>query len=106
MKFLDFFNNTGKLSIRMTQSNVEKEKVNRIKSDMISQKYDFTKDSNKIGYEFIDNTYYITEGHHRMQAALEIWKETGNYEYVESLINNGSRYDVTKKPYNSFKFKI
>lgn len=105
MEFLRFFNNTGYFSIRMTQSFIDNVKVLDIKSKMTSKIFDFKKDDNKIGYEFLENVYYITEGHHRMQAALELWKETGNYEYVRNLIKNGLKWDIKKKP-NSYRFKI
>lgn len=103
MKFLNFFNNTGDFLIRMTQSSLNKDKVKEIKNKMISGDFDFTKDENKIGYEFLENVYYITEGHHRMQAALEIWKENGNYECVRNLIKNGLKWIIKKKP-NSYRF--
>ena len=48
----------------MTQSSLDKDKVKEIKNKMISGDFDFTKDENKIGYEFLENVYYITEGHH------------------------------------------
>jgi len=87
----------------MTQSSLNKDKVKEIKNKMISGDFDFTKDENKIGYEFLENVYYITEGHHRMQAALEIWKENGNYECVRNLIKNGLKWIIKKKP-NSYRF--
>ena len=38
------------------------------------------------------NRYVINEGNHRMAAALELFKQTGNPEYVYVLLRNG-RWD-------------
>lgn len=106
MKFLNFFNSTGIYTIRMTQNFLDKSKVEAIKKQMTSNKFNFMDDKNKIAYDFINNVYYITEGYHRMQAALEIWKESENYEYIKKLISNGIKYEVNKPPYKSWRFKI
>lgn len=105
MKFLKLFTDTGNYKLKMTQSSVDKSKVEQMKKSMKSNSFDFTIDNNKIGYEVFNDTYYVTEGHHRMQAALEIWKETSDYSFVENLIKNGLRYDISKKP-QSFRFSI
>ena len=91
---------TGKYKIRMTQNFIDKEKVLSIINDMIQDKYDFNDYSNKIGIEFNNHVYYVTEGHHRMQAALEIWKEFKNYQFVEQLIKNALIYPIKYSPQN------
>ena len=102
LKFINKYN-TGKYNIRMTQNFIDRQKVNSIKKSMMSNEYNFDIDSNKIAYEMTNGIYYITEGHHRMQAALEIWKENGNYECVRNLIKNGLKWIIKKKP-NSYRF--
>jgi hypothetical protein len=105
MNFLNYFNNTGKYNIRMTQFGVDRNKSQKIKESMKSGNYDFEIDSNRIGFEIFNNVFYITEGHHRMQAALEIWKETKDYSFVERLIENGLKWSINKLP-KSYRFKI
>lgn len=106
MKYLSsLFKGTGSLNIRMTQNYIDKSKVNSIKKSMFDNKYDFDDPSNKIAYEIYDDVYYITEGHHRMQAALEVWVETNDYSCVENLIYNAIGYKINKKPI-SFRFKL
>ncbi len=64
--------------------------VDQIKCDMLNDEYLFTADRGRIGgYKDSDGTYYIGEGHHRMNAALEIFEETGNTSYVDALLENG-----------------
>ena len=48
------------------------------------------------------NDIYITEGHHRMMAALKYWLYTNDYSPVEKLVENGIFND--KKPLNYWKF--
>lgn len=104
LKFLNKYN-TGKYNIKMTQNFLDRDKVNSIKKDMLLNKYDFNLDGNKIGIEAYNDTYYISEGHHRMQAALEIWKEKGDYINVENLIKNGYIYHIKHEPI-SFRFRF
>ncbi len=35
------------------------------------------------------NRFIISEGNHRMAAALEMYKQTGNPQYVQRLLNEG-----------------
>ena len=105
MNFLNYFNNTGKYNIRMTQFGVDRNKSQKIKESMKSGNYVFEKDSNRVGFEIFNNVFYITEGHHRIQAALELWKETKDYSFVDKLIQNGLRWDINKLP-KSYRLKI
>jgi len=104
LKFINKYN-TGKYNIRMTQNFIDRQKVNSIKKSMMSNEYNFDIDSNKIAYEMTNGIYYITEGHHRMQAALEIWKENKDYSNVDKLIGNAYRYTIKSEPI-SFRFKF
>jgi len=105
MKYLNFFRSTGKYDLRMTQNFIDTNKVKSIKKSLYENTYDYNKDSNIIAYEFLNNIYYITEGHHRIQASLELWKETKDYSYTENLIKKGLKYSVNKAPIN-FNFKF
>lgn len=69
-----------------------------MKYDMINGKYDFKKRENIIArYVDTKGNYYITEGHHRMAAALEIYKKTGDASYINKLLSNG-KWTETQKP--------
>lgn len=60
--------------------------------------YDFKKPDNIIaGYVDSKGNYYITEGHHRMAAAQELYTSTGNGSYIKGLLSNG-RWTLTDKP--------
>lgn len=69
-----------------------------MKYDMINGKYDFKKPENIIaGYVDAKGNYYITEGHHRMAAVMEIYKKTGDAYYINKLLSNG-KWTETQKP--------
>jgi DNA-directed RNA polymerase beta' subunit len=73
--------------------------IDSIKHDMINEIYDFKKIDNIIaGYVDSKGNYYVTEGHHRMVAAMEIYKETGNASYVKKLLSNGKWTEIKKPP--------
>lgn len=103
-KYLKFKLDTGKFNIKSTQSLIDDLKVKSIKETMINGLYDFEDPNNIIACYVKDNIYYITEGHHRMQAALNIWRETGNYSFVDELIINSIKYETNKIP-PSYNFK-
>lgn len=107
IKKFEFFNkyNTGLYDIRMTQYFIDESKVDSIKKSMINGDYNFDENNNIIGVEIFNNVYYITEGHHRMNAALKIWSEYNDYSFVEKLISNSKKYIIKKKPL-SYKFKF
>ncbi|MWN32952.1 hypothetical protein GQ595_10935, partial [Gilliamella sp. Pra-s54] len=72
--------------------------IDSMKRDMMNGNYDFKKIDNIIaGYVDSKGNYYITEGHHRMAAAMEIYKKTGNTFYVKKLLSNG-KWTETQKP--------
>jgi hypothetical protein len=90
----NFFNKKYN-NIKLTQicDDVDLNKIKSIRNDMLSSKYDFNSNSNKIAYEYYDGVVYITEGHHRFLAAASISEEMMN-----KLIDNGVRYDINRKP--------
>ena len=61
--------------------------VDEIKKDMLSGRFDFDSPEGIIaGIEDSKGRIHITEGQHRMNAALEIFEETGNPRFVHRLL--------------------
>ncbi len=61
-----------------------------IKSDMRSGRYRFDDPAGQIGGVLDPSgTYHIMEGHHRMAAALELFRETGEDRFVLDLLDFG-----------------
>jgi hypothetical protein len=75
-------------------------KVDFFKKAFLSttEPYDFLQKENKIGGYIYQGHYVINEGNHRMSAAIEIYRETGNAIPLESLIRNGNWYSTSTKP--------
>lgn len=66
------------------------QQVDAIKNDMVSGNYRFTAPEGRIaGYVDSKGNYYISEGNHRMVAAQEIYKKTGDHSYIDKLLQNG-----------------
>jgi filamentous hemagglutinin len=64
--------------------------VDKLKKDMLGGDFKFTDPKGKIaGYVDAQGRYYITEGNHRMVAAQEIYKQTGDAKYIDQLLKNG-----------------
>lgn len=73
--------------------------IDQIKNDMTSGNYRFTAPEGRIaGYVDSKGNYYISEGNHRMVAAQEIYKKTGDRTYVEKLLQNGSWTQTKNAP--------
>ncbi|MBI0060892.1 hypothetical protein H3T83_06785 [Gilliamella sp. M0320] len=71
--------------------------IDLMKSDMLNGSFEFTATRGKIaGYIDSKGNYYITGGHHRMAAAQEIYKTTGDATYIHKLLENG-KWDKTNK---------
>ena len=71
--------------------------IDLMKSDMLNGSFEFTATRGKIaGYIDSKGNYYIIEGHHRMAAAQEIYKTTGDATYIHKLLENG-KWDKTNK---------
>jgi filamentous hemagglutinin len=74
--------------IRGTQIGLRDPKlVDQIVSDMLANLFAFDEPRGQIA-GFIDEraTYYVCEGHHRVIAALEIFRETGDDRFVRLLL--------------------
>lgn len=68
----------------------EPEKVDQLKEDMLAGRYRFDTPVGRIaGWRDAKGTYYIAEGHHRINAALEIYWETGDRSHLDLLLQAG-----------------
>ncbi|MEE9928624.1 hypothetical protein [Microvirgula aerodenitrificans] len=78
-------------SIRSMQTGLRNPlEVDRVKIDMLKGEYQFMVPRGRIaGYVDDKGRYYISEGNHRMVAAQEIYKDTGDVSYIKKLIENG-----------------
>ncbi|XSS63550.1 hemagglutinin repeat-containing protein [Pseudomonas sp. B11] len=66
------------------------QQVDQIKNDMLSNNYRFTAPEGRIaGYVDSKGIYYISEGNHRMVAAQEIFRKTGDASFIDKLLKNG-----------------
>ena len=73
--------------------------VKELVQAMTNGTYDFNAARGIIaGYRDAKGIYYVTEGHHRMAAAFEVYKSTGNASAINGLLQNGRWTAVTKAP--------
>ncbi len=80
-------------------------KVDYYKKLMKDGSFKFDKDEFIVaGFRDSKGIYYVSEGNHRMVAAIELYNETGSAKYIEGLIKNGRwNYDAN---YSGSKFRI
>lgn len=80
-------------------------KVDYYKKLMKDGLFKFDKDEFIVaGFRDSKGIYYMSEGNHRMVAAIELYNETGSAKYIEGLIKNGRwNYDAN---YSGSKFRI
>lgn len=92
--------------IKSTQVGLGKpEKVDYYKQMMRDGTFKFDKDEYIIaGFKDSKGIYYVSEGNHRMVAAIELYNETGSAKYIEGLVKNG-RWDYNAN-YSGSKFRI
>lgn len=68
----------------------EPQQVDQLKNDMLNGMYEFTAPKGRIaGWIDSKGNYYVSEGNHRMAAAQEIYKKTGDTSFIERLLKNG-----------------
>lgn len=79
------------------------EQVDVLKEEMLNGNFEFSSLRGKIA-GFIDKkgNYYVSEGHHRMAAAQDIYKSTGDRSYIDKLLENG-KWDLIDKAPNNMK---
>ncbi|MCX9044969.1 RHS repeat-associated core domain-containing protein, partial [Citrobacter portucalensis] len=74
--------------------------IDIVKNKMFNNDFDFSLLENKIGGYFdCKGVYHVGDGHHRMAAAIELYKETGSENYILNLLEHG-KWDKGK-PGNS-----
>jgi len=89
--------------LRGTQVGLRNESlVDKLKSDMQGGSFKYQSPEGRIsGYIDSNGVRYVSEGHHRVAAAREILKETGNSGPLNNLVRNGNWTDVSQAPANS-----
>jgi len=107
LKYVKSFNifdyNTGLYKIYATQTDFDFNKVDYFYDIIDKGEYRFFSNEGKIAGYFVNNKYYISEGHHRMLAALKYWKKHNDYSVVDKLIKNGLITPKDKVPNNFYK---
>lgn len=88
--------NNNKLIVRYTQNFLDKNKVNNIKKIINKQWLS----NNPVAFEVFNNKLYLTEGHHRFEAALQL----SDNELLRTLFNTAIYHQVKRKP-KSYKRK-
>jgi hypothetical protein len=95
---------TGPLPrFRGTQIGLDRaDSIDQIKADMLAGRFAYAELRARItGLRDPRGVYHIKVGHHRMAAALEIYKETGDERYVRNLLRWGRFDDATSPPIDS-----
>lgn len=87
--FKHIFYDTGKHKIYSTQTEFDKDKIDKIFKDIGGNKYEYFSNKGKIAGYHYKGKYYITEGHHRILAALKYWRKYNDYQPVDKMIKNG-----------------
>ena len=73
--------------------------VDSLKADMRVGRYSFQERRGQIGgVRDRRGIYYVVEGHHRLVAALELFRETSDERAVLELLRWGRWTDVQKPP--------
>ena len=72
--------------------------VDRFNAEMLAGRWKWE----ELGHTFIywrhEQIIYIAEGHHRANAALEIGKATGDWSFLELLLEHGRRVPDVPHP--------
>ena len=82
----------------------EPEKVDEFKRLMLNGAWDFEGQGKTFVYWRDGMTVYISEGHTRANAALEIGYATGDWSYLEQLILHGKREPGLPPPRQAGRF--
>lgn len=67
----------------------EPARVDRFKERMLADQWDFAGRGKSFVYWRQGNTVWISEGHHRANAALEIGRDRGDWSYLHLLLEHG-----------------
>jgi filamentous hemagglutinin len=72
--------------------------VDQIKADMLAGRFIFHEYSRIGGVRNRKGVYYVVEGHHRMVAAMEMYKESGDPTFLLELLRRGDWDNVPFTP--------
>jgi hypothetical protein len=76
--------------------------VDTLKADMLQGRFEYLKKLGRIrGVKDHRGVFHVTEGHHRMVAALEIYRETGDITPVFQLLAWGVWQNQRRRPHDS-----
>src|SRR3954447_8686188 len=67
------------------------EVVDRYKAKMLAGEWDFAERGATFVFWQEGRTVWVSEGHHRANAALEIGREMNDWTFLERLLQNGRR---------------
>ncbi len=94
----------------MTQSGLIAEKSSQIddlKKRMREGTFEFNDNRQVSGlYHERSDTYFVSEGHHRLAAALEIAKEEGDWSFFKKLVQKGYWDKTETVPQNRYRIKM
>jgi hypothetical protein len=74
--------------------------IDQIRADMVAGRFDYLA-GRIFGLRDGDGVYYVKDGHHRMVAAMEIYKKTGDPSIVLSLLHFGKWDNTVSIPNDS-----
>lgn len=80
------------------------ENVAALKAAMLDGTFEYAATRGRIGGFRVNGRYYVTGGHHRVTAAMEIVNETGNDTPLINLLNNGLWSEVSSPPVGSYSW--
>lgn len=66
-------------------------RVDRFKALMLAGHWDFAGRGKSFVYWQVGNTVWVSEGHHRANAALEIGRASGDWGLLHRLLESGQR---------------
>ncbi|WP_336719083.1 RHS repeat-associated core domain-containing protein, partial [Chryseobacterium mucoviscidosis] len=92
-------------NIRSMQSGLRSEQVVGEILEQMKSPEGFDTSKYTIGGYYSEGTYYISEGNHRMAAALEYQSQTGNASYVKEFLKTGT-WDNRAPKGKTYKFTV
>jgi filamentous hemagglutinin len=78
--------------------------VDRFKALMLANEWDFQGQGSTFVYWRDGRTVWVSEGHHRANAALEIGRASGDWSYLDRLLEHGKREPDLPPPANRGRF--
>jgi hypothetical protein len=76
--------------------------VDQIKAQMRSGQFPYHEIGCRVrGIRDLEGTYHVREGHHRIAAAMELYKETRDSSFVRNLLTSGLWEEWEYPPHDS-----